>query len=84
MEALIKAVHRAVMEFYDERSPWPVQHVKFAIDFDDQGRVGAITYTPIPDEHKDKLLERVREACTPFGDSFRGRHVQVFLTFKAK
>jgi hypothetical protein len=46
MQALIKAVYEAVMEFYDHKKPWNVDFVKFTIEFDEQGRVVTITYTP--------------------------------------
>ena len=66
MQALRQAVYNVVMEFYDHGKPWKEDFVKFTIDFDEQGRVAAITYTPIPAEHKDAPLERVRDVCQPF------------------
>ena len=66
MQTLMTAVYDAVMEFYDYAKPWKQDLVKFTIDFDEQGRVVAITYTPFPDEHKDALLERVKDVSQPF------------------
>jgi hypothetical protein len=62
----MQAVYEVVMEFYDRKKPWKQDFVKFTIEFDEQGRVAAITYTPFPVEHKDALLERVRDVCQPF------------------
>jgi len=59
----MQAVYNVVMEFYDPGKPWKEDFVKFTIDFDEQGRVAAITYTPFPAGHKDALLERVRDVC---------------------
>jgi hypothetical protein len=67
MQALIQAVYNAVMEFYDHKKPWKQDFVKFTIDFDEQGRVAAITYTLFPAEHKEALIERVRDVCQPLG-----------------
>ena len=74
MQALIQAVYEAVMEFYDHKKPWK-DFVKFTIDFDEQGRVVAITYTPFPAEHRDALLERVRDVCQFFGKNLNGQLV---------
>jgi hypothetical protein len=71
-----------VMEFYDYANPWKEDFVKFTIDFDEQGRVTAITYTPFPTEHKDALLERVRDVCQPFGKDLTGEFVNVVVGFK--
>src|ERR1700730_7749908 len=65
MQALMQAIFDAVMEFYDYSKPWKQDFVKFTIEFDEQGRVAAITYTPFPAEYKDALLERVRDVCQP-------------------
>jgi hypothetical protein len=70
------------MEFYNYGKPWKEAFVKFTIEFDAQGRVAAITYTPIPVEHKDALLERVREVCQPFGKDLTGEFVNVVVGFK--
>ena len=56
MHALIQAVYNAVMEFYDHGKPWKEDFVKFTIEFDEQGRVAAITHTPFPAEHRDALF----------------------------
>lgn len=82
MKALVTAVYRAVMEFYDDAKRWSVDFVKFTIDFDESGHVVAITYTPIPDEREDALLERVREVCEPHGRRFRGKLANVVVGFK--
>jgi hypothetical protein len=34
-----------------------------------------ITYTPFPAQHKDALLERVRDVCQPFGKDLTGQLV---------
>jgi hypothetical protein len=36
MQALMRAVYNAVMEFYDHGKPWKEDFVKFTIDFDEQ------------------------------------------------
>ena len=77
MQALMQAVYDAVMEFYDYGKPWKEDFVKFTIEFDEQGRVAAITHTPFPAEHRDALLERVRDVCQPFGKSLTGELVNV-------
>ena len=82
MQALIQAVYNAVMEFYDHKKPRKKGFVKFTIEFDEQGRVAAITYTPFPAEHTDALLERVRDVCQPFGKDLTGQLVNVVLGFK--
>jgi hypothetical protein len=82
MNELMRDVHRAVMEFYDDARPSGVEFVKFKIDFDDKGRVVQIAYTEIPPEHVDALLERVREVCTPHGKRFAGMLVNVVVGFK--
>jgi hypothetical protein len=78
----MQAVYEAVMGFYDYAKPRKQDFVKFTIDFDEQGRVAAITYTPFPAEHKDALLERVRDVCQPFGKSLTGELVNVVVGFK--
>jgi hypothetical protein len=55
MQPLMQAVYNAVMEFYDHAKPWKEDFVKFTIEFDEQGRVAAITYTPFPAERRDAL-----------------------------
>jgi hypothetical protein len=82
MQALIQAVYDAVMEFYDHKKPWKEDFVKFTIEFDEQGRVVTITYTPFPAEHTDALLERVRDVCQPFGKDLTGELVNVVVGFK--
>jgi hypothetical protein len=82
MQALMQAVYEAVMEFYDHKKPLKEAFVKFTIGFDEQGRVAAITYTPFPAEHKDVLLERVRDGCQPFGKDLTGELVNVVVGFK--
>jgi hypothetical protein len=82
MQALVQAVYNAMMEFYDYGKPWKEDFVKFTIKFDEQGRVAAITYTPFPDEHRDALLERVRDVCQPFGKDLTGELVNVVVGFK--
>src|SRR4030081_352636 len=82
MQALMQAVYDAVMEFYNYGKPWEQEFVKFTIDFDEQGRVVAITYTPFPAEHRDALLERVRDVCQPFGKNLNGQLVNVVVEFK--
>ena len=82
MKDLILDVHRAVMGRYDRSKPWGVSFVKFEIRFDLRGRVTAITYTPIPEEHEDEVLKRVREACQQHGDQFRGMLAHVVVGFK--
>ena len=82
MQALMQAVYNAVMGFYDYGKPWSEDFVKFTIDFDEQGRVVAITYTPFPAEYKDALLERVRDVCQPFGKDLTGELVNVVVGFK--
>jgi hypothetical protein len=42
----------------------------------------AITHTPIPNEHEDALLERVREVCEPHGHRFRSKLANVVVGFK--
>jgi hypothetical protein len=64
------------------KKPWKQDFVKFTIDFDEGGRVTAITYTPFPAEHKDELLERVRDVCQSFGKSLTGELVNVVVGFK--
>jgi len=78
----MRAVYDGVMEFYDYAKPWKQDFVKFTIDFDERGRVAAITYTPFPAEHKDALLERVRDVSPPFGKSLTGQLVNVVVGFK--
>jgi hypothetical protein len=78
----VQAVYNAVMEFYDYAKPWKQDFVKFAIEFDEQGRVVAITYTPFPAEHKEALIERVRDVCQPFGKSLTGQLVNMVVGFK--
>ena len=46
------------------------------------GRVAAITYTPFPAEHRDALLERIRDVCQPFGKDLTGKLVNVVVGFK--
>lgn len=82
MKSLILAVHRAVMERYDRAKPWGVPFVKFEIRFDLRGRITAITYTPIPEEHENDVLERVREACQPHGKQLAGTLAHVVVGFK--
>jgi hypothetical protein len=83
MKALIDAVYRAVMEFYDRTKPWGVDFVKFTIDFDDTGRIAEISYTPpIPREHEAVLVERVRQARQPHGKDFKGQLANVVVGFK--
>jgi hypothetical protein len=82
MQVLMQAVHNAVMEFYDHGKPWNEDFVKLTIDFDEQGRVAAITYTPFRAEHRDALLERVRDVCQPFGKNLNGQLVNVVVGFK--
>jgi hypothetical protein len=82
MQALMQAVYNAVMEFYDRRKPWKQDFVKFTIEFDEQGRVAPITYTPFPAEHTDALLERVRDVSQPFGKDLTGQLVNVVVGFK--
>jgi hypothetical protein len=65
MQALMQAVNNAVMEFYDYGKPWKEDFVKLTIEFDAQGRVAAITYTPFPAEHRDALLERSEVCLVP-------------------
>jgi len=67
---------------YSAVRPWKEDFVKFTIEFDEQGRVAAITYTPFPAEHKDALLERVRDVCQPFGTDLTGELVNVVVGFK--
>jgi hypothetical protein len=80
MQALMQADY-AVTEFYDHGKSWKEDFVKFT-DFDEQSRVAAITYTPFPAEHRDALLERVRDACQPFGKDLTGKLVNVVVGFK--
>ena len=82
MEALIQAVYDAVMEFYDHKKPWKEDFVKFTIEFDEQGRVVTITYTPFPAEHTDALLKRIRDVCQPFGRDLTDELVSVVVGFK--
>lgn len=82
MQALMQAVYDAVMEFYDYDKPWKRDFVKLTIEFDEQGGVVAITYTPFPAEHRDALLERVREVCQPFEKDLTGKLVNVVVGFK--
>jgi hypothetical protein len=65
------------------RKPWKQEFVKVIIEFDKQGRVVAITYTPFPAEHKDALLERVRDVCQSFGRDLTGTLVNVVVGFKS-
>jgi len=83
MQALMQAVYNAVMEFYDHGKPWKEDFVKFTIEFDEQGRVAAITYTPFPAKHREALLKRVREVCQPFGKDLTGELVNVVVGFKS-
>ena len=82
MQALIQAVYNAVMEFYDHKKPWKEDFVKFTIQFDEKGRVAAISYTPFPAELTDALLEQVRDVCQPFGKDLTGELVNVVVGFK--
>jgi hypothetical protein len=47
-----------------------------------EAEVVAITYTPFPAEHKDALLERVRDVCQPFGKSLTDQLANVVVGFK--
>jgi len=78
----MRAVYDAVMEFYDYDKPWKQDFVKLTIEFDEQGRVVAITFTPIPAEHKDALVERVRDVPQPFGKDLTGQLVNVVVGFR--
>ena len=83
MKVLMGAVYRAVKELYERTKPWGVGFVKFTIDFDDTGRIAEISYTPpIPREHEEVLVERVRQACQPHGKDFKGRLASVVVGFK--
>lgn len=82
MKALILAVHRAVTEHYHRTKPWPVDFVKFTIHFDARGRVVEISYTPIPEEHENDLIERVRHVSEPHGKQLAGTLAHVVVGFK--
>jgi hypothetical protein len=80
MKVLMDAVYRAVKELYDRTKPWGVDFVKFTIDFDETGRIAEISYTPpVPREHEEILVERVRQACQPHGKDFKGQLANVGL-----
>jgi len=83
MKVLMDAVYRVVKELYDRTKPWGVDFVKFTIDFDETGHIAEISYTPpIPIEHEAALVERVRQACQPYGKDFKGRLASVVVGFK--
>jgi hypothetical protein len=84
MPALIRSVHTAVMEHYERTKPWGVDFIKFAIHFDERGRIVEITYTPpIPEEHEAALVDRVWEVSQQHGRQFRGIVANVVVGFKS-
>lgn len=83
MQALILAVHRVVSEHHDRTKPWPVDFVKLTIRFDANGRVTKIAYTPIPEQHEDDLIERIRDVAEGHGKQFAGMLANVVVGFNS-
>jgi hypothetical protein len=83
MPALIRSVHTAVMEQYERSKPWDVDFVKFAIHFDERGRILEITYTPIPSDIEDIVVDRVVEVSQRYGERFKDMVVNVVVGFKS-
>ncbi len=83
MPTLIRSVHAAVMEQYERTKPWDTDFVKFEIHFDEQGRILKITYTPIPTDVEDLVVDRVVEVSQPYGGLFKDMVVNVVVGFKS-
>jgi hypothetical protein len=84
MPALIHSVRTAVMEHYEHTKPWGVDFVKFAIHFNELGRIVEITYTPpIPEEYEAVLVDRVWEVSQVHGANFQGVVANVVVGFKS-